>query len=180
MSPRSEINAIPQFVEPRKFAQKRVELSGAIPSAKLERLASEVDAINFVKVELAFDLDEQHRKVITGKIAASLARQCQRCLGQVESLTSMDIALVMVWDDDQAKQLSDAEPWIVQEESADLYAVVEEEILLNMPYLAYHDEMCVDPASLQSGDFDAVDDKAPNPFEMLKSLKGNLGKAPKK
>lgn len=173
MSDRPPLKALPQEVEPRKFAQRGVELRGSVPVNKLPRLHDSVVTIGTVEAELQFGLDEQHLKIVTGKAVAVVERQCQRCLNSMEQQVVSEINLAIVWDDEQAKQLSQYDPWVVGEEAADLYGIIEEEILLNMPYVCYHEHMCVPAEALSVGDIEEQDLAAEksNPFELLKQLK---------
>jgi uncharacterized protein len=82
-----------------------------------------------------------------------------------------------VRDEENARHLPGSyDPWILTEEQADLYAVLEEEILLNLPYVAYHDTPCgtalmpVEKLQAEQLKPDVVSDK-PNPFQVLKQLK---------
>jgi uncharacterized protein len=59
----------------------------------------------------------------------------------------------------------------VEEGQVDLYAMVEDELLLSLPAVAYHQEACVGPALFSSGE--PVNEKqGKNPFQILEQLKG--------
>lgn len=169
-------NSLPRTVEPRRFATQGAVLSGFVPCEDLQRLGkSQVSAIRVVAT-LQFAIDEQREKVVTGLIEATVQMQCQRCLEAVEIELSCPVSSAMVWDEEDAKHLPGTlDPWVVKDESADLYDMIEDEILLNLPYVAFHEWNCVDPALLSAGEVDAAPEAGAdenNPFQVLEQLKG--------
>ncbi len=172
MSNRPDPKPLLKDVEPRKFALRGVELTGFVPEAGLSRLTAAVVRVESVHANVRFDIDDQGHKVLTGRVAAELVRECQRCLGECHQTVVGDINLAIVWDDEQARQLTRYEPWLVTEESADLHNIVEEEILLNMPFVSFHDHECIPASALQSEapQVSNTEEQA-NPFELLKQLK---------
>lgn len=165
---------LPRQGDPRKFAQQGISLEGAIPLVTLPRLAeSLVQTDGQVEVKLVFGISEEGKKVVTGHASAGLTLVCQRCLAPVTVPIVCDIALGIVWDEDGAKALPQhLEPWIAEEGAADFYQMVEEELLLNLPAVAYHEEQCVDPALFSSGKPVEVK-KERNPFQVLEQLKSS-------
>ncbi len=173
MSDHPQKKALPRAVEARKFAQKAVQLSGFLPVDTLVRLQESVHKILGVETQVAFARDASGYRILTGQVSAEVERECQRCMNLVTEVIQCDLNLAMVWDDEQAKQLTQYDPWIVGEDAADLYAILEEELLLGLPHFAYHDYDCVQPELFSSGDEkDAEVTQKPNPFEKLKALKG--------
>lgn len=169
--------ALPKVADARKFAQQRIELAGFVAISELPRLQQVVvDDSTRVEVKLSFGQDEQRRKLLTGSAEGAVILTCQRCLEPVTVPVACDIALAIVWDEEQAANLPKSlDPWIVAEEGAsDLYQMVEEELLLALPAVAYHSHMCVPEALYSSGDgeVEAKTDKQ-NPFQVLEQLKGS-------
>ncbi len=166
------ISVLPQVIEPRKFAQKRVDLEGFLEVSALSRLHGEGNDVVSAYAKLAFDRDDQGRPSVTGSISATVSRCCQRCLNAVEEKVNCTVHWVLVWDDLQAKQLTDAEPWIVTEEAADVYEAIEEEVLLGLPVVALHSEQCVPESAMQSSpDVSEEEGGSDNPFAQLAVLK---------
>ena len=64
------------------------------------------------------------------------------------------------------------DPWIVGEGAADFYDMIEEEMLLNLPAVAYHQEPCIDSKLFVSGELVAVKQEK-NPFQVLEQLKSS-------
>lgn len=175
MSKASPDKAIPRQVEPRKFAHLGVELVGTVPGESLERLQQAVLSIDSIRAHVHFATNEQNEKTVRGAVDVEHSRECQRCLQPVREQLHCDLALAVVWDERDAKQLSSTlDPWIVADESADLYAVLEEEILLSMPFVAFHETACVDASLYHRGpeqDDNESAEEPESPFAVLKQLK---------
>lgn len=169
-------NSLPRTIEPRRFAQQRAELSGVVNGNELKRLVDAQVEPSDVVATLQFDVDEQRHKVVTGLVDCVVHMQCQRCLNAVEIKLACRVSSAIVWDEEAASHLpATLDPWVVSEDTADLYYMIEDEILLNLPSVAFHEQNCVDPALLSVGSED--DDRSQrteksNPFQVLEQLKG--------
>ncbi len=165
---------LPKQGDPRKFAQQGVTLEGFIPLTELPRLAEVSSGVaGNVQVQLVFSLNEEHKRVVAGHACAELNLVCQRCLEPVSLPVESTISLAIVWDEDAAKALPDyLDPWIVGEGAADFFEMIEEELLLSLPAVAYHQEPCIDSRLLSSGTPVEVK-KERNPFQVLEQLKSS-------
>jgi len=172
--------ALPQLLDPRKFAQQGIELKGFIELSALPRLAQlSVSEQAQIEVELQFEVDDQRHRLLRGKIEAKVQMSCQRCMEACDQHIKGNLNLGIVWDEEKAQQLPRSmDSWIAPEGVSDIYEVIEEELLLCLPMASYHDHQCVDVAHYHSGD-DAPDETAEaeadqqnNPFQVLKQLKG--------
>lgn len=166
---------LPRQIDPRKFAHQGLSLQGVVALSELSRLADvALDSSNEVEVALEFGVDEEKHRVISGQALCALTVTCQRCLEPVEVSLEAGINLAIVWDEERAKQLPKTlDPLILPEGPADLYEIIEDELLLNLPMVSYHDEDCIEQTSF--GDEVAVAEAAPskNPFQVLEQLKGS-------
>lgn len=164
---------IPREIEPRKFAQLGVLLKGGVPAQALPRLAQATLAVESVEAQLQFSLNEQSRAQVQGTVDARVQQQCQRCLEPVEVVLSCSVALTVTKSEQQAKDLAkELDAWLVPDDSGDLFAMLEEEILLALPYVVFHDYDCVDASLFQRGPAsEASPEKAGNPFQVLEQLK---------
>lgn len=167
---------LPRQGDPRKFAQQGVRISGYLPVENLNRIQDLVldPADTQVQVDLNFGISEERKLVIEGRAKAELTFTCQRCLGPVTLPVEAFIELAIVRTEEEAKRLPKRlDPWILPEEgNTDLYFIVEEELLLSLPSVAYHPEPCIDEQLLSSGDpVEATPEE--NPFQVLKQLKGS-------
>lgn len=166
---------LPRQGDPRKFAQQGISLEGIIPIAALPRLAESLEGTEGqVFVRLNFGISEEGKKVVSGKARADLMLICQRCLSPVSKPVECDISLAIVWTEEDARALpKHLDPWIVEDTSADFFEMVEEELLLNLPPVAYHEEQCVDPKLFHSGEPVVVKQEKKNPFQVLEQLKSS-------
>ncbi|MCV6628201.1 MAG: YceD family protein [Cellvibrionaceae bacterium] len=168
-------------MDPRKFAQQEVVLQGTLPLAELERLSALAAGDQAeITAELEFGVDDQRHRLLTGKVSAKLQLTCERCMEACDQHIEGELALGIVWDEEQAKQLPRRlDAWIAPEGVSDIYEVIEEEILLGIPMGVYHDHQCVDLAHYSVGGDDGADETAApaaerrnNPFQVLEQLKG--------
>ncbi len=165
---------LPKQGDPRKFAQQGVTLEGFIPVAELPRVVDATESpVGNVQVKLEFKVSEEGKRAVIGQAAAELSLICQRCLEPVSVFVESDISLAVVWDEEAAKALPQHfDPWITGEGAADLYDMVEEELLLSLPAVAYHEESCIDDRLYSSGKPVEVK-KEKNPFQVLEQLKSS-------
>lgn len=165
---------LPRQGDPRKFAQQGISLSGFVPVLSLPRLVEAVESGDgAVQVELAFGVNESRKKVVSGTAKADVHLLCQRCLNPVSVSIMCDIALAVIWDEEDIKALpKDLDPWIAGEGMADFYEMIEEELLLNLPPVAYHKELCVSEKLFSSGEPVEVKQEK-NPFQVLEQLKSS-------
>lgn len=165
---------LPRQVDPRKFAQQGVALEGFVPVAELPRIMEAAESSNGnAQVRLEFGISEEGKRAVTGHAVADLSLVCQRCLGPVTVTVESDISLAIVWDEEAAKALPQHfDPWITGEGAADLFNMVEEELLLSMPAVAYHHEPCIDSNLYSSGKPVEIK-KEKNPFQVLEQLKSS-------
>ncbi|MGH1470205.1 MAG: YceD family protein [Cellvibrionaceae bacterium] len=172
---------LPQTVDARKFAHQGVDLSGELKLDRLLRFQNAIVSTNGpLYAQLQFDLDTSRHRVLTGVVKGDVSVICQRCMQPVTLSIDTELAIGIVSTEEAVKQLpKDLEPWLVDSEDseADLYEVLEDELLLALPMVAYHEEQCVDKSLYSSGLDDLENQKTPdkskvNPFSVLEGLKG--------
>jgi len=196
-------SALPRYIDPRKFAQQRVDISGEVDVDKLNRLQPLLACNDKSKISgsLKFGIDEQGIRHVTGTIYAELEMVCQRCLEGAPQILDVSVNLGIVWSDEQAANLSKTwDPWILEEGQTDIYQMIEDELILGLPIVAYHGTACIAHSLYSTDDSitgdDSIDDAAdlgkrrhpentggahnetPNPFQVLEELKGSLKTAP--
>ena len=87
----------------------------------------------------SFYMSEDHRVVLAGRVEADLKMICQRCLDVADVPMRTEFTLMGVWTDEQAKSVLEGfEPLMLQEEPMALVPLLEEELLLSLPIVAYH------------------------------------------
>jgi uncharacterized protein len=161
---------------------RKLATHGALVEARisLNTLPRVADAVlseeTEIDVELQFGRDEQGLYVIKGDVNCSVDMTCQRCLQAVNVDVSSHFNLGVVWDDEGAKQLpSHLEPLVASAEPFDLHVLVEDELLLSLPFSPYHDiDVC------QGGEYQqqqsaveaaTAEPQRENPFAVLEQLK---------
>jgi len=171
---------LPRHIDPRKFAQQGIEVAGTVAISELTRAAELLfsDKGN-VDAELSFGIGEQRILYVAGNIKATVENICQRCLEAVPVSIDCELNLAIQWEDSDLDRLpSRFDPWIVAEGTTDIYQIIEDEILLSLPIVSYHNDECVPSTLFSSGEEEAnkVIAAAPstNPFAALKGLKKSL------
>lgn len=147
------VKALPREIDPRKLARNAVELSGQVDPKELVRLDDLLlKSTCPVKIELSFFIDEQNRFCINGKIFMDALLKCQRCLEASEHNLISEPNLGIVHSETEASQLpKHLDPWIVKEHTADLYSLIEEELILSMPIVPKHSFACLQASSFNFG-----------------------------
>lgn len=172
-SQKSPERPVPRWIEPRKFATKAVTLTGTVSTDALTRLDAVVESIDHVHADLTFDLTEDHRPILKGTLVTRMQQLCQRCLEPVDININTTFQLMMVMNEEQAEQMPKTfEPWFVTDEEADLYSILEEELLLNLPLIANHETACVEKTEFGAkATTEELENVSRSPFDVLKNLK---------
>jgi uncharacterized protein len=173
---------LPRHIDPRKFAQQGVSIHGEVELNALNRLCPLlVTDQGKVHADLNFGIDEQGIRCLKGTINAQLMMACQRCLGDALQVLDATLHLGMIWSDDDAERLPKSfDPWIVDEGVTDIYQVIEDELMLSLPIVAYHSHPCVEQTLFSVGDDkqeSGTSAQKSNPFQVLEQLKGSLKNA---
>ncbi len=169
-------DSLPKYFDPRKEANHELSISGTLPLNQLKELcAALVSDVGEVVVHLNFKVDEDRRYIAMGNLKAQVQVICQRCLGPVTYDLDVDLSLAFVYDEDHAKKIPEEyDPVVMTNGEVVLSKLVEEELLLALPIVAYHEESGCNPAALKyaSSTDDAEDEVIkPNPFSILAELK---------
>ncbi|WP_308367218.1 MULTISPECIES: YceD family protein [unclassified Microbulbifer] len=171
--------ALPRIVDARKLVQREQRLAGTLPRSALQRLLSAAESVDEdVRAELTFARDIQGHLAVDGVLRCRVQLLCQRCLEPMPEEIEATFRWGVVWSEDQGKALPKGLDPVVQEgDELDLYEVLEEEILLNLPMVAYHQEECVTRDRFHYGeDAGEADEQRENPFKVLEQLKGSSRK----
>jgi uncharacterized protein len=167
---------LPDLVEPLALAERGAHLEGILDLARLTRLGRDLaHATGGVAVWLDFVRDEQGRPQVTGRIRATLALTCQRCLEPMEVPLDLEVGLGLLPSDADAQHLSPGiEPLLVGEEPVSLVQLVEDELLLALPAVPMHPPaVCRGTAALAAG---AAPGRPDSPFAALEALRSGANK----
>lgn len=129
-----------------RFAKAEGSISGTVSVSKLPRLAEMLrEPVAEVAYSLTGTRDSLGRLALRLTAQCSLPLTCQRCLDAMELPLSVDSILVLARGEReiQARQDDpDGPDWVVGGEAMPVLEMVEEELLLSLPYIPRH-EKCV-------------------------------------
>ena len=166
--------ALPSQIDPRKLALQGALLKGHVDITEHVRLSSAVNrVVSPFATSIQFEIDESGQPLAKGTASVVVEVTCQRCLDPFEISLQADFSLQIIWSEDQIGNVSpDHEPWIVVDRFADPIAMVEDEILLALPFVNYHKVgSCTGNAQKPVG-FDSDDSMdTKSPFSILEQLK---------
>ncbi len=164
---------LPERVDFRRLAARQTSLEGDLAVTRLPRLAERLlDDSGQVQVEAHFDRDESGRYRLQGRLQAALQVRCERCLEPMTRLLDQPFCLAAVWSEDDASHLPEMyDPWVTGEDPVSLVEIVEEELLLSLPLVNYHDEPCMQGWVKTADEVEEPAEKRQNPFQVLESLR---------
>jgi uncharacterized protein len=172
---------LPKEADLRKLATREASFHATLDASLLPRFSGAAfEGAGLIKADLHLGVDEQRVRYIKGTIDCETQLVCQRCMQPMPVHIHSDVNLGIMWDETEAKQLSKSmDPLIVgEDELVDLNEVIEDELLLNMPFVSYHDD---ENCSQQSYSFSdeatekliSTENEKDNPFSVLAGLKPN-------
>lgn len=168
-------STLPEHIKPVKFARRGTTFNGQWSLDKFKRLTENaVSCSGEVNVQADITLDDGV-PVLQGSASTSIELECQRCLETVSVALNVPLKLVFVASEENAAEVPDPfEAVLLEEEEISLLEVVEEELILALPIVAYHD-VC-DAYDYQQPEDKAAEAETPkeNPFGVLEQLKGKL------
>ncbi len=170
---------LPKKVDPRKLADREAEITGIAEVSAMPRLCSLlVDSHGEIHVSLKFAVDEQRLRVVTGSAHGSVMQTCQRCLEPVAVDVEAKVNLAMVLNEEQAKNLPRYyDPLIVEAEDVELLSLIEDELILSLPLVAYHEDCSIQTSFGDADEAARTQENKPNPFSVLAELKGKTDKS---
>lgn len=169
-------DSLPKYFDPRKYANHESAFEGRVPLNQFKELCAVLASDEGdVFIHLDFRVDEDRRYIATGSIRAEVQLICQRCMEATPYELEVDLSLGFVYDEDHAKNLpKEYDPVVMTDGEVILADMVEQEIILALPIVAYHEESGCNPTAVKyaSSTDDAPDDEQkPNPFSILAQLK---------
>ena len=144
-----------------EFARMGKSLAGEVDLSRLDRLAdalySNSGRIDYV---ISGEVDGEGNSLLRLSVDGMLHLRCQRCLGDVEYPLKLRACLRLVKDEAELGDIEDEDPdvdGIVVKDKMELLSMIEDEILLDMPFSPRHDECGKERESIK-----------PSPFAILK------------
>jgi uncharacterized protein len=164
---------IPEHIDPFRYADQSLGLSGVVKIADMQRLSANVNPSDdtTVAVDLQFGVDEQGVTFLKGHLETKLTLACQRCMEPFVYEIIANFVLGIVNTLDEANALPERyEPALAKEGNLALRELIEDEIILNLPIIPRHEpEDC--KIKLPLADSGWEQGKGENPFHVLESLK---------
>lgn len=159
----------PILIDPLAFARDGAELKGERPVASLDERVREMLAstAGVVSYRVQGFQDRLLRPALRFELEAGLDVECQRCLqGMPFSLKAEGVITLFSSEQKleaavEADEMLDA---IMAEESFDVIALIEDEIIMGLPLSAKHEDCGSDELAKAKSD-------KPNPFAVLAALK---------
>ena len=129
-------------VDPRKLALQGAEYTGRIGLAELKRFsAAIVGDCEPLQYNIVFDRSDDGHALMKGTASGEVFLECQRCLGPVKHQLETEFLLRPVLTDAQAEtHQKNVDVVLLDEEGLlDMTACLEDELLLNLPIVCYHE-----------------------------------------
>ena len=156
-------------IDSLEFAETGQTLRGSLPVSGLTRLADSLyDSLGLVDFAIRGGHDARHRPTLTLDVRSVLHLTCQRCLGQLDFLLRIGSTVVLVSQAEAAAGGLDDEEgeWVEASPQLDVASLVEEEIILGLPYSPRHPEKeCL------AGQSEVPGDTSRSPFAQLAALR---------
>lgn len=130
-------------IDSLEFAQTGQSLQGSLPIPGLVRLRDNLaDVLGEIEFVVKGGLDARRRPTLSVDVSGVLHLQCQRCLGVLDYPLRLSNTLLLAGPGSAAAEDFEAQDveWIEASTTLDVAALVEDEILLSLPYAPRHAE----------------------------------------
>ena len=161
----------PNLIDPEVFAAQKQHLQGSFVLEELDERVRSHDYPADLQTEVSFTLsggrDRLQRLFLDLHIKADMPLICQRCI-QPMPFALDETGRIVLFDNEAAldeAMLADEElEGMLLEKELDIKALVEDQILMSLPFSPRHDDCSNDAA-------EGVNRDKPNPFAVLAGLK---------
>ena len=152
-----------------EFARKKLEIHGTIENSQLLRARDLMSShAGIIEWALSGSVGLDGKSKLTLLIKGVVQMPCQRCLESVSVDLNLKSEFILVRDDSEIPSEDDdvdEYDYLVADAEMDVLALVEDEVLLTLPYAPKHR---VEDCSVKS---EQLETKAPNPFAALRDFK---------
>lgn len=131
---------LPLEIEPQRLVDAAASLSGEVAFKSMPRLLECLASHEgYAQFTLDFSKNESDVALISGELTADVTLECQRCMQPFLHELVLRILLSPVDELINANEIADdVEPLLMHEGKVKLAALIEDEILLALPYLPKH------------------------------------------
>ena len=155
-------------IDSLEFARTGQSLSGQFPVSALPRLQDCItDNAGEIRFEVKGGHDARRRPVLTLNVSGVLHLRCQRCLGALDHELGLSNTLLLT-SGVEAGEAEEETDCIEASATLDVAGLVEDEILLSLPYAPRHREGQCPPDAVA-----AAGQKQGGAFAKLAALKRN-------
>ncbi len=165
---------LPREIDPFRFANSGIRLTGQIPLSSMRRLSEQlVNDEGMVDVDMHFDIDETGLPFMQGRFQASIQLICERCMSPMTLQLDIAALLGILRHERKVEGLAEQyEPWIIDDaKQVDPALMVEDELILALPIVPKHDYVCLPDDVWHAGETESEADKPVSPFAVLAALK---------
>lgn len=157
-------------IDSLEFARAGQTLGGNLQVRDLARLRDSLfDTVGEVRYELRGGHDARQRPVLSLEISGLLHLQCQRCLGMLDYPLRVANTLLLIGTDASGSVEDEEAESIEASAELDVAGLVEDEIILGLPYSPRHEEgLC------RHGVSALANGAGKSAFAKLASLKRNI------
>jgi len=165
--------SIPETIRLHSALARNGVYDGAVPVDGLKRLA-EADEPRMIecraRLEIVEDLAALAR--VLGSVAGRWQFECRRCLQPFEIGFELPINVAVVGDEEHEERLlSDADPFLIEQDRLPLWRLVEDELLLGVPMIPRCEKCQGQEPPEPEGEASQSVEERPNPFAALKGMK---------
>jgi uncharacterized protein len=156
-----------RVIDSLEFARTGAELQGRVAIAQLERLTDSLyDRAGSLEFRIRGSSDAGQRPRLEVSVTGEINLKCQRCMGSLPFPVAVKSSLLVLAGSAAVETAElDELDGIPADAHADVWALVEDEVLLAIPYAARHPEgQCAAAVDLSV-------DRAASPFAVLAKLR---------
>ncbi|OUU36086.1 MAG: hypothetical protein CBC09_04255 [Cellvibrionales bacterium TMED49] len=132
---------IPATINPRSLSSQNSRLEGMVPRKSLSRLNDAVcELLRDASAKICFKISEESLCELSGIVETEAEVICQRCLEKCHINLSSTFSFVIVDTEKREKHLSKIrDAWVVVGRTGDLHTLLEDELLMALPPVSYHE-----------------------------------------
>ena len=161
---------VPKLVQPQSLAYQQQTIKGTLSARYLKRLTEYFPSD--IKICFLFSVNEQDKIAISGQVQATLRLNCQRCLANFELPVCSKRQYQLGYKIESPNQETAAyEPLFWDGAEFDLWELIEDEILLCVPYVPKHGAEACNLPAYQQGSGKVAQQQEDNPFAALSKFK---------
>jgi uncharacterized protein len=161
--------SVPPAIDASEFARKGLAIHDTIALSKFPRLSDVIlPSEAALDYRLSGRIDPQGKPRLHLQMQGEVPMTCQRCMEPLKFAVDVDTDFILVSDErmiPSAEAEEDLNDYLVAGPHIDVAELLEEELLLALPYAPKHEEECAERADLK------MNTEKPSPFDVLKGLK---------